>query len=271
MKIKIKENETEYLIDIPEDEIPVFVSSIQEKNPPVILEQTTVSPLTDWKRVAEICRSGKAEKYFSIGQYLSFYSPVWGFLEWEIARMENDGFWLVARRPVCSMQFDAPEEKNHGLSKNIKFRGEYGSNNPLHCAPHKFLNSDAPNGGWWKSSTCFDAPPEEHNDLPGFLNSVPKDFLDCVKETDVVMDIPECDGGGEKKQKLKFFLPSKTEIFGEHPFFKIKTTKKNGCIWWLRSPFVGISYSVFYVSSSGSLYFSFALSAIGCVPACRIG
>ena len=279
MKIQLNQADIQTIVDIPAEEIPVILREFYRPEQPKT--KVELAPLrcrdcalTDWNRVAEICRNGDAARHFEIGQMLSLYSPVWGFIEWEIARMEKDGFWLVARRPVCAMPFDAPELDRKGSKRNIGGRDDWGSNNPLHCAPHKFLNSDAPAGEWWNASTDFDQPPEEHKELPGFLSGLPKAFLDCVMTTDVEMEIPDCDGGGTETQPLRFFLPSRQELFpenGREPFFKLKTLKKDGCIWFLRSPNVGTSLIVYYVYSSGALYTTIASYAYGCVPACRIG
>ena len=279
MKIQLNQADLQTIVDIPAEEIPVILREFYRPEQPKT--KVELAPLrcrdcalTDWNRVAEICRNGDAARHFEIGQMLSLYSPVWGFIEWEIARMEKDGFWLIARRPVCAMPFDAPELDRNGDRENIDGRDDWGSNNPLHCAPHKFLNSDAPAGKWWKASTDFDQPPEEHEQLPGFLSGLPQAFLDCVKITEVEMEIPECDGGGTEKQPLRFFLPSRQELFPDgnrKPFFKLKTLRKDGCIWFLRSPYVGNSYIVYFVISSGALNYSNANSAYGCVPACRIG
>ena len=273
MKIQLNQADIQTIVDIPADEIPVilreFCHTEQPKRkvedaPRCCLE----CALTDWNRVADICRNGDAARYFKVGQFLALHSPVWGFIEWEIVRMEADGFWLVARRPVCAMQFDGEE------TESINGRDDWGSNNPLHCAPHKFLNSDKAAGQWWEASTPYDCPPAEHQELPGFLSGLPQDFLDCVKTVDVEMEIPECDGGGTATQPLLFFLPSRQGIApdnGKAPFFKLKTLKKDGCIWFLRSPYVGTSINVYNVYSSGALDYNGANNANGCVPACRIG
>lgn len=276
MKIQINQSDIQTIVDIPANEIPAIISGLSGKREAVILEPRTQGNgvLTDWRHVAAICRAGAAARYFKVGQFLSLHSPVWGFIEWEIVRMEEDGFWLVARRPVCAMQFDGEEKERDGKQRNIDGRDDWGSNNPLHCAPHKFLNSDKAAGQWWEASTDFDCPPAEHQELPGFLSGLPQDFLDCVKTVDVEMELPDCDGGGTATQPLRFFLPSRQEIApdnGKAPFFKLKTLKKDGCIWWLRSPNVGHSYNVYIVNSSGALYGSYAVGASGCVPACRIG
>lgn len=279
MKIQLNQADIQTIVDIPADEIPVILREFCRPEQPKT--KVELAPLccrdcaiTAWHFVADICRNGDAARFFKVGQFLALYSPIWGFIEWEIARMEKDGFWLVARRPVCAMPFDAPELDRKGNRRNIEYREDYGSNNPLHCAPHKFLNSDAPAGEWWKASTDFDQPPQEHKELPGFLSGLPQSFLDCVKTTDVEMEIPDCNGGGTETQPLRFFLPSRQGVCpedGREPFFKLATLKKDGCIWFLRSPYVGYSYSVYYVHSSGALNSLNASFAFGCVPACRIG
>ena len=237
--------------------------------------QTSILPeaITDWKKVKSIVDNGDVSKYFKIGQFLTVYSPIWGFIEWEIVRLEKDGLYMISRHIIAEMPFDAEELSEKDGKKNVGGRSDWGSNNPLHCAPHKFLNSDKPVGKWWKSSTPFDNTPEESKTLPGFLYRMPKDFLDCVVPTEVEMAIPECDGGGKKKQSLRFFLPSAEEIFskdGKKPFFQISSLKKFG-YWWLRSPRPSSSYFVYYVYTSGAQYSHIAFNTNGVLPACRVG
>ena len=230
--------------------------------------------LTDWKKVKEICQDKAFSKEYKVGQFLNVYSPVFGFIEWEIVRTGESDFYTLARRPIVSMQFDALEKDKTGRKENKGFRSSWGSNNPFHCAPHKFLNSFGKKGEWWKSSNEFDLEPEEHNEFPGFLSALPKEFLDCVLPTHVEMEIPECDGGGKKTQELKFFLPSKEELFetdGKKPFFTVASLKKCGCFYWLRSPYVGYSDYVYCVDATGTLNYSRADLSHGVAPACRLG
>jgi len=230
--------------------------------------------LTDWKKVKEICRDKAFSKEYKVGQFLNVYSPVFGFIEWEIVRTGESDFYTLARHPIVSMRFDAPEKDKTRKKENKDFRSSWGSNNPFHCAPHKFLNSFGKKGEWWKSSNEFDLEPEEHNEFPGFLSALPKEFLDCVLPTHVEMEIPECDGGGKKTQELKFFLPSKEELFetdGKKPFFTVASLKKCDCFYWLRSPFVGNAYFVCNAYTSGALSGNYAHNSHGVAPACRLG
>lgn len=168
-------------------------------------------------------------------------------------------------------------------------RALLGSNNWKESAQRQMMNSDKPAGSVWSPQTVFDRPPSWASNTAGFLYGLDEDFVSVVSPTTyTTVNNTVSDGGGEYTLKDKFFLPSRTEIFGTNEltnypegsqfgYYKnatdadrIKYRAGSARAWRLRTPrSIGASI-VRCVYSSGALYDSIASSALGWSPACRI-
>ena len=168
-------------------------------------------------------------------------------------------------------------------------RALLGSNSWKESAQRQMMNSDKPAGSVWTPQTIFDRPPSWANNTAGFLNGLDEDFLSVVSPTTyTTVNNTVSDGGGEYTLTDKFFLPSRTEIFGTNELTnypegeqfayyvgatdadRIKYRAGSARAWRLRTPYTRSAYGVRYVSSSGALNISYAYNALGWAPACRI-
>ena len=104
-----------------------------------------------------------------------------------------------------------------GTSTNLNHihRVRYGSNNYTQGAIRQFLNSSAAAGSVWESKTNFDRPPVWNSDTAGFLSDLDGDFLAVVGAVHKIACINNVtDGGGSVSFDDKFFLLSRSEIYG---------------------------------------------------------
>lgn len=168
-------------------------------------------------------------------------------------------------------------------------RALLGSNNWKDSAQRQMMNSDKPAGSVWTPQTIFDRPPSWASNTAGFLNGLDEDFLSVVSPTTyTTINNTISDGGGEYTLTDKFFLPSRTEIFGTNELTnypegeqfdyyvgatdadRIKFRAGSARAWRLHTPYIYHASYVRYVSSSGALVSNGALTALGWAPACRI-
>lgn len=171
-------------------------------------------------------------------------------------------------------------------------RVNYGYNNASMSAVWQWLNSDKPASQWWKQQHIFDNAPGYSSTMAGFISGfTDPDFLKCVVERGDIITARNtvCDCGGYDTLKGKFYLLSKTEVFGsttnnipEGEITQFYTGKENtdrikynslnqAQWWWLRSPVVGSAYGVCLVDTSGPLISSGSYISSGVAPACRLG
>lgn len=180
---------------------------------------------------------------------------------------------------------------------NHTHRIRYGSNNWRESAMRQYLNSAAAAGSVWTPKTNFDRPPSWAANTAGFLNGLDEDFLAVIGEVDKTTTLNTLtDGGGSEINAEKFFLLSRSEVYGgnengisegaAYPYyvnnsdFSSPTTEKdtnrikyrNGAAqyWWLRSPYSSYSCYVRYVNPTGTVYGSNAYGSYGVAPACCI-
>ena len=160
----------------------------------------------------------------------------------------------------------------------------------------QYINSDASSAeGFYEQQSEFDRVPSK---AAGWLYGLDKDFVDVVTpKTVTIAKNTVCDGGGSETVTDKFFLLSRSEIYGGEEnsinegdpwaWFadnsdlddpgtgadtnRIKTnTSGSAQYWWNRSPSAGTGYNVRFVDPSGAVYISTGYNSGGCVPACRI-
>jgi len=168
-------------------------------------------------------------------------------------------------------------------------RAFLGSNNWRESAQRQIMNSDKPAGQVWTPQTIFDRPPAWVNNTAGFINGLDEDFVSVVTPTTyTTINNTVSDGGGEYTFTDKFYLPSRTEIFGTNELTnypegeqfayyvgatdadRIKYRAGSARSWRLRTPYYYYAYYVRYVDTTGALHSYSATNALGWSPACRI-
>lgn len=176
-------------------------------------------------------------------------------------------------------------------------RGLLGSNNYAESAMRQYLNSKAAAGSVWTPQTKFDRPPSWATTTAGFLNEMDEDFLAVIGEVDKITTLNTAsDGGGSVATSEKFFLLSRSEVYGgnensinegaAYPYYsenstlsaagtgvdanRIKYRNNAAQYWWLRSPYTGSAYIVRGVRTTGSVSSNLAYDSLGVAPACCI-
>ena len=164
-----------------------------------------------------------------------------------------------------------------------------GSNTWKDSAQRQWLNSDKAAGSVWTPQTAFDRPPAWATTTAGFMNGMEAEFLSVVAPaTYVTCRNTISDGGGSDTLTDKFFLPSRTEIFGTdevsgisegtlYQYYvnatdadRIKYRANVAKYWRLRTPSATSSSRVRNVTTTGALHSSTASTAIGAAAACII-
>ena len=144
----------------------------------------------------------------------------------------------------------------------------------------KAMNARDTNCGGWAHSKMADFLEEEI--LPLF----PDELVDVIKPRTIVQNL----NGTRYERTSKLWLPSRTEVFGEHenykecdfgdihfPLFKteksrVKALEDGTTQWyWLRSPYVGYSTNFWYVYGNGGGSTNGASNAYGVCPCFIIG
>lgn len=168
-------------------------------------------------------------------------------------------------------------------------RALLGSNNWRESALRQMMNSDKPAGQVWTPQTIFDRQPTWASNTAGFMYGLDEDFVSVVSPTTyTTVNNTISDGGGEYTLTDKFFLPSRTEIFGTNELTnypegkqfayyvgatdadRIKYRAGSARTWRLRTPYDIYANYVRYVTTSGAFYYIIATYAMGWSPACRI-
>ena len=187
-----------------------------------------------------------------------------------------------------------------GNSINVNHidRVRYGSNNYGESAIRQFLNSSASAGSVWEAKNKFDRPPLWNADTAGFMSDLDSDFLAVIGKTNKVTALNSLtDGGGSVTLDDKFFVLSRSEVFGgdevgtvdegsAYPYYSNYSdlsaaglsvdggrTKYNGAnagTWWLRTPLTSSGYYLRYVDTTGRIGYYSAYIRLGIAPACNI-
>jgi hypothetical protein len=245
-----------------------------------------------WAGIRDVVRRGRAQRYFAVGDVLTVTTPRWN-IEYEVVGFDQvepadavltHSMTLLPVRLVTTVQFDAPEPGNPDAN-----RAQYGCNRWGWSAIRQWLNSAAAPGEWWTAQHEYDAAPAYAATLAGFMADLPADFLSAVAPARLVTALPNADGGGSVETVDRFWLPSRTEIFGDTNedgiVEGVQMTKYidatdadrikynaagTATIWWLRTHMYYARVSVLSVDASGSLNNISAISTWGIVPACII-
>lgn len=168
-------------------------------------------------------------------------------------------------------------------------RALLGSNNWKESAQRQMMNSDKPAGSVWSPQTIFDRPPSWASNTAGFLYGLDEDFVSVVSPTTyTTVNNTVSDGGREYSLTDKFFLPSRTEIYGDNELTnypegslfgyytdatnadRIKYRAGSARYWRLRTPHYVSALYVRGVYTSGALSISSARDTLDWSPACRI-
>lgn len=186
-----------------------------------------------------------------------------------------------------------------GTNTNVNHihRVRFGSNNPLQSALRQFLNSDKSAGNVWTPQTNFDRPPAWAGNTAGFMSDLDSDFLAVIGKVNKTTALNTVtDGGGSVTLDDKFFLLSRSEVYGglenninegsPYPYYKdysnlseagetadinrIKYRNGTAQLWWLRSPYAVAANSVRGVSTGGIVSQYSPSGVYGVAPACNI-
>lgn len=168
-------------------------------------------------------------------------------------------------------------------------RALLGSNNWQESAQRQMMNSDKTAGQVWTPQTIFDRPPAWASTAAGFMYGLDEDFVSVVSPTTyMTVNNTVSDSGGEYTLTDKFYLPSRTEIFGideltnypegtQYAYYvgatdadRIKYRAGSARSWRLRTPYSSSAGYVRIVNSSGAFSGGDANLALGWSPACKI-
>lgn len=246
-----------------------------------------------WAGIRDVVRRGRAQCYFAVGDVLTVATPRWT-IEYEVTGFDQvepadaaltHSMTLLPVRLVANLQFDAPEPGNPDAN-----RAQYGCNRWDWSAIRQWMNSAAAPGEWWTAQHEYDAAPAYAATLAGFMADLPADFLNAVAPARLVTALSNAYGGGSVETVDRFWLPSRTEIFGDAnngvaegvqmakyidatDADRIKYNSAGTASGWgLRSSNHSNSYNIVNVSANGimqELSWSSAWSG-GIVPACII-
>ena len=168
--------------------------------------------------------------------------------------------------------------------KNLNNR-EIGSNNFAESNLLQWANSDGNANSWFEKQNIFDVCGSVLNGKNGFLNYIDQVFLSVVKDAKLITAKCKEEGGGSSIVNAKFWPLSRTQVFGDSnngfsenerlTYFEsnsaIKMFNSVASTWWLRSPYVAITYDVHYVSTSNTLANGYTGNNRGVSLACIIG
>ena len=234
-----------------------------------------------WAGIRDVVRRGRAQRYFAVGDVLTVATPRWT-IEYEVTGFDQvepadaaltHSMTLLPVRLVTDLQFDAPEPGNP-----IMDRPGYGCSRWDWSAIRQWLNSAAAPGEWWTAQHEYDVAPDYAATLAGFMADLPADFLSAVAPARLVTALPNADGGGSVETVDRFWLPSKTEIFGDAnngvaegvlmtkyvdatDADRIKyNAAGNSASWYLRSANTSQPHYVAFVERTGIFFQSFLVS-----------
>ena len=243
-----------------------------------------------WAGIRDVVRRGRAQRYFAVGDVLTVATPRWT-IEYEVVGFDQaepadaaltHSMTLLPVRLVTNLQFDAPEPGNPDAN-----RAQYGCNRWDWSSIRQWLNSAAAPGEWWTVQHEYDAAPAYAATLAGFMADLPADFLNAVAPARLTTALPNADGGGSVETVDRFWLPSRTEIFGvlnggiaegmqmtkyidATDANRIKyNAAGNSASWYLRSANTSQPHYVAFIERTGIFSTSFLVSRY-VLPACII-
>lgn len=244
-----------------------------------------------WAGIRDVVRRGRAQRYFAVGDVLTVATPRWT-IEYEVVGFDQvepadaaltHSMTLLPVNLITELQFDAPEPENPNLN-----RSEHGCNRWDWSAVRQWLNSAAAPGEWWTAQHEYDAAPDYAATMAGFMADLPADFLSAVAPARLTTALPNADGGGSVETVDRFWLPSRTEIFGDAnngvaegvlmtkyidatDADRIKyNAAGNPASWYLRSAYTSQTHYVAFAGATGIYSTSFLVKwrvAAACIIA----
>ncbi len=187
-----------------------------------------------------------------------------------------------------------------GNSTNLNFieKARFGSNNYSESAIRQFLNSNNSAGSVWAPQTNFDRPPTWANNTAGFMSDLDSDFLAVVGTANKVTCLNTvADGGGSITTTDKFFLLSRSEVYGgnengavneggPYAYYKdysdlseagigndtnrIKYRNQSATSWLIRTPLSSGAGNIRTINTSGASNSTGSYSSSALCPACVI-
>lgn len=154
---------------------------------------------SDFPRIAQIVRAGKASDYFRIGdQIITTYTDTSGNeyeMPWNVADFRDvttesgivlPGMILQSHyATVESIQFDAPEPDRPAEADYSGQIKQYGWNRYAKSGQRQWLNSAAGVGEWWTAQNDYDVAPSQLGTVNGFMRGLPAAFLAMLKPVKV--------------------------------------------------------------------------------------
>lgn len=187
-----------------------------------------------------------------------------------------------------------------GNSTNLNFieKARFGSNNYANSALRQYLNSSSVAGSVWTPQTVFDRPPTWASSTAGFMSDIDSDFLAVVGTTSKVTCLNTvADGGGSITTTDKFFLLSRSEVYGgnesstvtegsPYAYYKdysdlseagigndtnrIKYRNQSATSWLIRTPLSSGAGNIRTITTNGASNSTGSYSTSGFAPACVI-
>ena len=178
-------------------------------------------------------------------------------------------------------------------------RVRYGSNNYKESAIRQWLNKGAAAGSVWTPQTDFDRPPSWSSTAAGFMYGMDADFLAVLGEvTKVTAKNTVTDGGGYDVTSDKFFLLSRSEVYGGvevsgvdegtvYPYYdkpysdlseagieadsnRIKYMGNLTRYWYNRTPQSSNAHAVRTVRPNGTVYTNYSSDSLSIATACNV-
>ena len=231
-----------------------------------------------------------------------------GDIEFLIADKDHDGYpenstTLLTEKIIAYRAFDAKEPNNTISSRKTSGNNKYSESNI-----DQWLNSSAGAGQWFSARHSADQAPSgdfvykgfnAYDQDAGFLAGFDDAFVAILKDTTIKVVLNTfADGGGDESITRKFFLPSRSELFGmsensimEGSFLsyfssnygylrQVKASayaeadnesSTNLSTYWLRTCSSECSDYVRYVGGDGGYYRNYAYYGnIGVRPLCNL-
>lgn len=179
---------------------------------------------------------------------------------------------------------------------NSPQRMKYGSNRYKESSLRQWLNSDGAAGSVWSPQNNFDRPPEWHTGnkaIAGFMNGLDADFIAVIGNTKItVAKNTITGGGGFETLDDKFFLPSRSEVYGglensvlegtPYPYYSAHSDLSEAGIgadsnrvktqsWWLRTPVSNEDHQLRIIKNTdGSINTNYSVYTTGLSIVCNI-
>jgi hypothetical protein len=204
---------------------------------------------SDYARIAQVVRSGKAEDFFRIGdQVMTTYTDTSGNtydMPWDVVAFrtvtdadgnEKPGMILQSHyATVEEIAFDASEPDRPAEEDYQGQIKEYGWNRWLKSAYRQWLNSAEEKGHWWTSQNAYDVAPAQAATVNGFMKGLPAEFLAMSRPVKVETvrnyrdpDVNPSPGVYEYDTTYdQFWLPSKEEEYT----VPNEPNHKEGLVW----------------------------------------